>query len=108
MKAYYILDNENKVIAIFKNEEYARDYLEHMIIEEDNCKIGIIPESIFRFDEYDAKYHTMRDSSLNKKQHMQCRRFRCYDIEDDSGYCFLTDQIIQGHDRACGMIERRE
>ena len=106
--SYYILNEDDEVIAIFKDEEYARDYLDYMMISEDYCKKGVVNESIFRFEEHDAKYHTMEDSSLNKKQHMQCRRFRYYDVENDYGYCFLIDEILEGHDDACGMISERD
>lgn len=106
--SYYILNEHDEVIAIFKDEEYARDYLDHIGLSEVYCKKGVVNESIFRFEEHDAKYHTMEDSSLNKKQHMQCRRFRYYDIENDYGYCFLIDEILEGHDDACGMISERD
>ena len=106
--SYYILNENDEVIAIFKDEEYARDYLDYMMIPEEYCKKGVVNESVFRFEEHDAKYHTMEDSSLKKKQHIQCRRFRYYDVENDYGYCFLIDEIIQGHDDACSMIRERD
>lgn len=64
--SYYILNENDEVTAIFQNEEYARDYLDYMGLSENYCKKGVVNESIFRFEEHDAKYHTMEDSSLNK------------------------------------------
>lgn len=110
-QCYYILDDMSNVIAIFQNEEFARDYLDHMLMEEDNCHIGVLADNVFRFEEHDAKYFTLKDSSLKQKRHQHCKRFTFFnlkDISDDKGYCLLRDDIVNGLDQACGMIEEQK
>ena len=102
-KVYYIFDYDGDVIAIFKNEDFARDYLYHLGIDEEYCKIGMLSDSVFFFEEHDAKYHTFEDSSLKIKTHKDCRRFKKFN--DEEGYCFLTDERVNAYDKSCSMIE---
>lgn len=104
---YYIFDDAGNVLAIFNSEELAIDYLEHMFMDESNCKQGVVGESIFRFEEHDAKYHTLKDSSITEKRHLDCKRFvKLHESEDDStGYCFFIDEMVDGLDSACNLIE---
>ena len=100
--SYYIFDDEGAVIAIFKDEEFARDYLYHLGITEDYCKIGILNDNVFIFEEHDAKYH-MQQSSLNTYMHQDCKRFKR--ISEEIGYCFLTDENVVPYGDACNAIE---
>lgn len=103
--SYYIFDDEGEVIAIFKDESFARDYLYHLGVDEEYCRIGVLGENVFQFDEHDAKYHTLTDSSLKIKTHKDCKRFRQRFNDDEEGYCFLTDEQVSAHDRSCSMIQ---
>lgn len=106
---YYIFNDLGEVLAIFTSEELAIDYLEHMFMDESNCKQGMLGESVFRFEEHDAKYHTMQDSSIEKKRHIECKRFKKFhQSDDDLGYCFFMDEIVNGLDLACNMIEAKK
>lgn len=102
---YYIFDTDMNVIAIFKDEEFARDYLYHLGIDEEYCKKGMLGKSVFKFDEHDAKYYNFKDSSLNSKMHKDCKRFKKVYEYDEEGYCFLMDEKVYGYDEACTMIE---
>ena len=103
MQVYYILDDEGETIAIFKDEEFARDYLYHLGLDEEYCKIGVLGKNTFMFDQHDAKYHTLQDSSLKVKSHYECDRFRR--INDDIGYCFFRDDTVNAYNRACSAIQ---
>ena len=103
LTVYYIFDDEGNVIAIFSDEAFARDYLYHLGIDEDYCKIGMLGESVFDFDQHDAKYYTLQDSSLKVKVHKDCKRFK--KIDDETGYCFLTDEQVNACDNSCTMID---
>lgn len=106
--SYYIFDDEGEVIAIFKNEEFARDYLYHLGVDEEYCRIGMLGESVFNFEEHDSIHYTLQDSSLKVKTHKDCKRFRQPFTDTDEGYCFLTDEQVHAHDRGCSMIEVRK
>lgn len=102
--SYYIFDDEGEVVAIFKDEAFARDYLYHLGVDEEYCKIGMLSENVFQFSEHDAKYHMLTDSSLKIKTHQDCRRFKQL-FDGEEGYCFLTDEAVNAHDRSCSMIQ---
>ena len=105
-EVYYIFDGDGEVIAIFKDEEFARDYLYHLGVDEEFCRIGILGESVFRFEEHDAKYYKIgEDSSLRIKTHNECKRFRVAYEDDMEGYCFLTDENVMAYDKCCSMID---
>lgn len=108
MQVYYIFDDEKNVIAIFIDEAFARDYLYHIGADEDNCKIGILSSNVFDFQQHDAKYHTLQDSSLQRKTHHDCRRFRAIDADGLIGYCFLTDEKVNGYKPCCTMVEEKK
>lgn len=112
---YYIFNDIGDVIAIFKNKEFAQDYLDHMMMPEDNCRIGMLADNVFRFEEHDAKYHTLQDSSLKDKRHMDCDKFHQYYVtsvtpssEMTKGYCFLNDIVVDAFDKACNIIQERK
>ena len=103
-RSYYIFDNEGKVIAIFTSEAFARDYLYHLGLDEDYCRIGILSENVFDFSQHDSKYHTFKDSSLRVKTHNECRRFRELN-SDGVGYCFMVNEQVNGYEQGCSMIQ---
>lgn len=106
MQVFYIFDDEENVIAIFTEEGFARDYLYHIGVAEDNCKIGVLSKNIFDFQQHDAKYHTLQESSLVRKIHQDCKRFRR--IDDLVGYCFLMDEKVNPYEQCCTMIEEKK
>lgn len=106
MQVYYILDDEGKTIAIFKDEDFARDYLYHLGLDEDYCKLGVLSKNVFIFDQHDAKYHTLEDSSLKVKSHQECNRFRR--LSNDTGYCFFRDEAVYAYNRACSAIKPKK
>ena len=108
MQVYYIFDEDENVIAIFTDEAFARDYLYHIGANEEKCKIGMISSRVFNFDEHDAKYHTLQDSSLKRKIHRDCKRFKEIDSNGVIGYCFLTDEKVNGYKTCCTMIEEKK
>lgn len=103
--SYYIFDDEGEVIAIFKDEAFARDYLYHLDVNEEYCRIGMLSENVFIFEEHDAKFYTLQDSSLSIKTHKDCSRFKIAHIDDEEGYCFLTDEKVNAHEQCCTMID---
>lgn len=106
MQVYYIFDDEGNVIAIFNDESFARDYLYHIGADEEFCRIGVLSENVFDFQQHDAKYHTLEDSSLKMKLHRECRRFR--PMTENVGYCFLMDEQVDAYDKACTMMEKKK
>lgn len=102
MEAYYIFDNEGEVLAIFKDKEFALDYLYYLEADEDNCKIGILNKSVFAFEEHDATYH-LKDPRIYNHIHKECKRFRA--VDEDLGYCFYTDEQVKPYDICCTTIE---
>ena len=105
-ESYYIFTNEGEVIAIFQSEDFARDYLYHLGLDEGCCKIGMLPDNTFNFEEHDSKYHTMENSSLNTLSHRECSRYR--PITESVGYCFLTDEQVNGFKKCCTMVEEKK
>ena len=106
MQVYYILDDEGQTIAIFKDEDFARDYLYHLGLDEEYCRLGVLSNNIFMFEQHDAKYHTLEDSSLKVKSHYECSRFKR--INDDIGYCFFRDEPVYTHNKACSAIKLKK
>ena len=104
-KSYYIFNDDGEVIAIFKEEEFARDYLDHMGLPEDNCGIGMLPENVYVFAEHNAKYY-MESPTLKQSVHKNCRRFK--QIDDTCGYCFLTNETVEAYGHNCTMIEEKK
>lgn len=105
-ESYYIFTDEGEVIAIFQSEDFARDYLDHLGLDESYCSIGILSDNVFNFQEHDAKYHTLDSSLLNGLMHMDCKRYR--PISESIGYCFFVDEKINGYRKCCTMIEERK
>jgi hypothetical protein len=101
-KSYYIFNDDGDVLAIFKNEEFARDYLDHMGLNEDYCGIGMLSENVYVFEEHNAKYY-MESPTLKQSMHKHCRRFK--QVDDNTGYCFLTNEMVAPYDKNCTMIE---
>ena len=108
MQVYYIFDEDENVIAIFTDEAFARDYLYHIGANEGNCKIGVLSENTFDFQQHDAKYHTLQDSSLQRKVHKDCKRFKALNTDEVVGYCFLTDEKVNAYQSCCTMIEEKK
>lgn len=106
--SYYVFNDLGEVLAIFTSEELAIDYLEHMFMDTNNCKKGYVADNVFRFEEHDAKYHTMEDSSLHQKKHIECKRFKKINTTNDMGYCFFTDEFVDGIEQACNMIKEKK
>lgn len=104
-KSYYIFNYNGDVLAIFKDEEFARDYLDHMGLKEHNCGIGMLPDSIYIFEEHNAKYY-MESPTLKKSMHKNCRRFK--QLDDDIGYCFLMNEAVDPYAPNCTMMEEKK
>lgn len=104
-QVFYIFDDEGEVIAIFKDEEFARDYLYHLGVDEEYCRVGMLADSVFSFAEHDAKYYTFKDSSLKMKTHKDCTRFKVANPDDEEGFCFLTDEEVNAYDECCTMVD---
>ena len=105
-ESYYIFTDEGEVIAIFQSEDFARDYLYHLGLDESSCRIGMLPDNVFNFEEHDAKYYTMEDSSLDTISHRECIRYR--PITDVVGYCFFIDDKVNGFKKGCTMAEKKK
>ncbi|MBO5476315.1 MAG: hypothetical protein J6A15_00990 [Clostridia bacterium] len=103
-ESYYIFDNEGEVMAIFRDEAFAIDYLNYLGLSEENCSIGVLSESVFNFENHNIKYH-LKDPSLIQYMHKDCRRFRS--VNKDMGYCFYTDEQVEPYEKCCTAIERK-
>ena len=108
--SYFIINDINEVIAIFTDEVLAREYLEYMMMDDSNCKIGMLPDSTFWFEEHDAKYYTLENSSLDTKRCMDCSRFKEYnnDNGESLGYCFLNDEMVDAFQKACNLLQEKK
>jgi len=104
-RSYYIFNDDGDILAIFKDEEFARDYLDHMGLKEQNCGIGMLPDNIYIFEEHNAKYY-MEQPTLKQSIHKNCRRFK--EIDKGVGYCFLMNETVNAYDSNCTMIEERK
>lgn len=104
-KAYYILNDIEETIAIFTEEYFAREYLAYMDMDVSNCRIGMLADNIFRFNEHDAKYYTLEDSHIDKKCCVECVRFKPYNEWNNDGYCFYIDEEVNGMQEACNLFK---
>ncbi len=103
-ESYYIFNKDGEVIAIFQEEAYAIDYLYHLGLERDSCRIGILGESVFDFNQHDAKYH-LKQNHINSYMHKDCKKFRF--IDKYEGYCFFIDENVKPYERCCNAIDKR-
>lgn len=104
-QVYYILNDLNETIAIFTEEYFAREYLAYMDMDINNCRIGMLADNIFRFDEHDAQYYTLEDSHINKRRCIECNKFKAFSEIEDNGYCFFIDEAVNGLQQACNLFE---
>ena len=104
-KSYYIFNEDGDIIAIFKEEEFAKDYLDHMGLKEHNCGIGMLPDNTYIFEEHNAKYY-MESPILKQSIHKHCCRFR--QIDEYTGYCFLMNETVSAYDPNCTMMEEKK